>query len=147
MNYPINDIDRVLSKKYNGGGVMDSSMKPFTAERCTGERHAFSLASSTFLKPMNFMGPNTNLDERLNDDLTPKNNLLLINKSDYNSMIHDIEYKKAKDNYLKNPTPANRKKQIENIWKADDKFINEMEHDREEPMAPIAAKLIQTKNY
>ena len=71
-------------------------MKPFTAERYTGERHVYSLAPSTFLKPMQFMGPHTNLDERLNDDLTPKNNSLPINKSDHNSMIHDIEYKKAK---------------------------------------------------
>ena len=122
-------------------------MKPFTAERYTGERHAFSLTPSTFLKPMSFTGPNTNVDERLNEDLTPKNNSVPINKSDYNSMIHDIEYKKAKYNYLKNPTPANRKKQLENVWNADDKFTDEMEHDDEEPMAPIAAKLIQTKNY
>ena len=60
-------------------------------------------------------------------------------------MIHDIEYKKAKDNYLKNPTPENRKKQLNNVWKADDKFINEMERDHDEPMAPIAGKLIKTK--
>ena len=66
-------------------------MKPFTAERYTGERHAYSLAPSTFLKPMNFMGPNANLDERLNDALTPKNNSISIYKSDYNSMIHDKE--------------------------------------------------------
>ena len=70
-----------------------------------------------------------------------------INKSDYSSMIHDIEYKKAKYNYLKNPTPENRKKLLNNVWKADDKFINEMEHDHEEPMAPIAGKLIKTKNF
>ena len=121
-------------------------MKPFTAERYTGERHAYSLAPSTFLKPVNFMGPHTNLNERLNDDFTPKNNSLPINKSDYNSMIHDIEYKKASDNYFKNPTPENRKKQLNNVWKAD-KFINEMERDHEEPMAPIAGKLIKTKNF
>ena len=91
MNYPRSDFERVLSKKYKGGGVIDSLMKPFTAERYTRERHAYSLAPSTFLKPMNFMGPNTNLDERINDDLTPKTNSMPINKSDYNSMIHDIE--------------------------------------------------------
>ena len=146
MNYPTSDFERVLSKKYNGGGVIDSLMKPFTAERYTGERHAYSLAPSTFLKPMQFMGPHTNLDGILNDDLTPKSNSLPIYKSDYSSMIHDIEYKKAKDNYFKNPTPENRKKQLNNVWKADDKFINEMERDHEEPMAPIAGKLIKTKN-
>ena len=49
MNYPISDFDRVLLKKYNGGGVIDSLMKPFTAERYTGERQAYSLSPSTFL--------------------------------------------------------------------------------------------------
>ena len=49
MNYPISDFERVLSKKYNGCGAIDSLMKPFTAERYTGERHAYSLAPSTFL--------------------------------------------------------------------------------------------------
>ena len=63
MNYPISDFERVLSKKYNGGGVIDSLIKPFTSERYTGERHAYSLAPSTFLKPMQFIGPRTNLDE------------------------------------------------------------------------------------
>ena len=96
MNYPISDFERVLSKKYNGGGVIDSLMKPFTAERYTGEIHAFSLAPSTFLKPMNFMGPHTNLDKRLNDYLTPKNNSIPINFSDKSSMFHDIAYYKAK---------------------------------------------------
>ena len=62
-------------------------------------------------------------------------------------MIHDIEYKKAKYNYFKNPPPENRKKQLNNVWKADDKFINEMERDHEEPMAPIAGKLIKTKKF
>ena len=37
------------------------------------------------------------------------------------------------------------KKQLNNVWKADDKFINEMEHDHEEPLAPIAGKLIKPK--
>ena len=91
MNYPISDFERVLSKKYNGGGVIDSLIKPFTAERYTGERHAYSLAPSTFLNPMQFMGPHTNLDGRLNDDLTPKNSSLPINKSDYNATIYNIK--------------------------------------------------------
>ena len=60
-------------------------------------------------------------------------------------MLHDIEYKKAKDNYLKNPTKENRKKQLESVRRADDKFINEMRHDTEEPMAKIAGKLIEVK--
>ena len=89
MNYPISDFERVLSKKYNGGGVIDSLMKPFTAEKYPGERHAYSLSPSTFLKPMNFMGPHTNLNERLNDDFTPKNNSFMFNLSiKFSKMIH-----------------------------------------------------------
>ena len=96
MNYPISDFECVLSKKYNGGGVIDSLMKPFTAERYTGERHAYSLAPSTFLKPMQFVGSYTNLDERLNDDLTPKSTSIPLNNADKESMLHDISYYKAK---------------------------------------------------
>ena len=33
------------------------------------------------------------------------------------------------------------------MWKADEKFINEMSHDHEEPMAPIAGKLIKTIKF
>ena len=47
----------------------------------------------------------------------------------------------------KNPTPENRKQQLRNVWKADDKFINEMNNDNEEPMAKVAGKLIQTKKF
>ena len=31
------------------------------------------------------------------------------------------------------------------VWEADDKFIEAMDQDQEEPMAPIAGKLIQLK--
>ena len=58
---------------------------------------------------MNFMGPRSNLSARLNKNLTPKSDSTTINKSDQNSMIHDIEYKKAKYNYFKSTTPENRK--------------------------------------
>ena len=40
------------------------------------------------------MGPHTNLNTRLNENLTPKSDSIPINKNDYNSMIHDIECKK-----------------------------------------------------
>ena len=93
------------------------------------------------------MGPKSNLLARLNENLTPQSDSIPINKSDFNSMIHDIEYKKAKYNYLKNPTPENRKHQLKNVWRADDKFIKEMNNDNEEPMAKVAGKLIQTKKF
>ena len=62
-------------------------------------------------------------------------------------MIHDIEYTKAKDNYLKNPRHENRKHQLKNVWRAEDKFVNEMNNVNEEPMAKVAGKLIQTKKF
>jgi len=142
----ISELDKHISRN-KGCGTIDTLMKPFTYEKYPGERHAYSLSPSTFGKPMNFMGPHTNLNTRLNENLTPKSDSIPINKSDYNSMVHDIEYKKAKDNYLKNPTPENRKQQLRNVWNADDKFIKEMNNDNEEPMAKVAGKLIQTKKF
>ena len=34
---------------------------------------------------------------------------------------------------------------MQKVWKADDEFIDEMNQDTDEPMAPIAGKLIQLK--
>ena len=49
------------SRFQQGCGILDTLMSPFTAEKFSGERHAYSLAPSTFLKSMNFMGPLTRL--------------------------------------------------------------------------------------
>ena len=126
-------------------GVIDSIMKKFTAERYPGERHAYSLAPATFGTAMSFMGPNSDLSRRLNPDETPKQDSQCVNSADYNSYLHDLQYKHIKNDYLKNPTPENKKQQMKRIWKADDQFINAMDQDTEEPMAPIAGKLIQIK--
>ena len=93
------------------------------------------------------MGPGTRLDLRLNPDGTPKSDSIPINNADYASYIHDLSFYNAKKDYLSNPTPENKKQQMQKIWKADDKFINEMEHDKNEPMAPLAGQLIKTKKY
>ena len=105
------------NKRIHGGGAIDSLMKPFTVEKYQGERHALSLAPSTFLKPMNFMGPGTRLDIRLNPDETPKQNSIPLGKSDYESYMHDLKYKHAKDDYLKDPTPENKKIQMKKYGK------------------------------
>ena len=34
---------------------------------------------------------------------------------------------------------------MKKVWEADDKFIEAMDEDQQEPMAPIAGKLIQLK--
>ncbi len=94
---------------------------------------------------MSFMGPHSRLYIRLNPDETPKENSLPVNKSDYESYLHDVAYKHAKEDYLKNPTQENKKAQMQKVWHADDKFVEAMKHDHEEPMAPVAGKLIQVK--
>ena len=68
-----------------------------------------------------------------------------VNKSDYNSYIHDLKYKHAKEDYLKDPTPENKKRQMNKVWQADDNFIRAMDNDYQEPMAKVAGKLIQAK--
>jgi len=128
-----------------GSGVMDSIMKKFTVEKYPGEHHARSLAPQTFGKPMGYMGPGTRLDIRLDANEQPKPDSQPINHADFASYKHDLAYKHAYDNYVKNPTSENKKQQMQKVWKADDEFIDEMNQDTDEPMAPIAGKLIQLK--
>ena len=132
-------------RKQHGSGVLDTLMKSFTYEKYPGERHAISLAPATFGTPMNFMGPHTRLDLRLNANGTPKPDSQPINRADMASYQHDVSYDKAKRAYDKNPTPENRKRQLQKVWDADSKFIDEMDRDTEEPMAPVAGKLIRYK--
>ena len=108
------------SRLQQGAGLLDQLLKPFTAERYPRERHSYSLSSATFLKPMNFMGPHTRLDLRLDKNEQPLPSLIPVNKSDYNSYIHDLKYKHAKEDYLKDSTPENKKRQMHKVWQADD---------------------------
>ena len=50
------ELDKLISQHHSGGGIIDSILKPFTAERYPGELHAYSLAQSPFGKPMNLWG-------------------------------------------------------------------------------------------
>ena len=63
------ELDKHISRN-NGCGTIDTLMKPFTYEKYPGEKHAYSMAPSTFGRPMNFMGPRTNLNTILNENLT-----------------------------------------------------------------------------
>ena len=130
------------SRFQQGSGAIDTLMRPFIAEKFAGERHAYSLSPTTFLKPMNFMGPHTRLDLRLDKNEQPLPSSTPVNKSDYNSYIHDLKYKHAKEDYLKDPTPENKKRQMQKIWQADDNFIRDMNNDQEEPVAKVAGNLI-----
>ena len=94
---------------------------------------------------MNWMGPGTSTKDRTNTDLTPKQNSLPIRNSDLASYEHDISYYKAKQDCVANPISENRNVQLNRVWRADEKFINDMKQDPDEPMAKIASKLISTK--
>ena len=132
----------ITKKHQKGSGILDNILSAFTFSRFPNERHAISLAPETFGKPFSFMGPGTNLDKRLNPDFTPKSDSLPINKSDLASYYHDIKYYKEQQAYNKD---KDKNKHMHNIWHADDEFIKEMNQDKNEPMAAVAKKLIQTK--
>ena len=88
-------------RQQKGNGIMDTLLNKFTYQRYPGERHAISLAPSTFGKPMNFMGPGTRLDLRLNADGTPKSDSQPVNRADFASYRHDLAYDRAKKNTRK----------------------------------------------
>ena len=105
-------------KKQQGSGIMDTLLKPFTFERYKNERHAINENGI----PYNWMGPFTSIKDRTNPDGTYKESSTPISKGDYESYIHDKTYYNAKEDYYKNPTPENRKTQLQIVWNADDKF-------------------------
>ena len=122
---------------------MDMLLKPFTFERYKNERHAINENGI----PYNWMGPFTSIKDRTNPDGTYKESSTPISKADYESYLHDKTYYKAKQDYDKNPTPENRNQQLQKVWTADDKFVNEMSKIKNERMAPLAGSLISTKKY
>ena len=138
-------VAQEVNRNIRGSGIIDNIISKFTAQRYLPERHAISLANDTFGKPMQFMGPFTRLDLRLDENEKPKPDSQPLRKSDYASYEHDLAYKHAGDDYFKNPTPENKKTQMRKIWSADDKFIRDMDEDPNEPMAAVAQKLIQMK--
>ena len=138
----------VSRNKIHGSGLIDNLLIPFTAKpRFEGERHAISQANETRGVAMNWMGPFTSIASRTNPDLSYKSDSIPINNSDLASYNHDIAYFKAKQNYEQTPTTENKKIQMKKVYIADNVFINKMENDRQEPMAKIAGKLIQGKEF
>ena len=91
------------------------------------------------------MGPHTRLDLRLDKNEQPLPSSIPLNSSDFNSYIHDLKYKHAKEDYLKDPTPENKKRQMQKVWNADDNFIIDMNNDHEEPMAKVEVNLFKQK--
>ena len=124
--------------KQKGSGIIDSLMKNFTFEKYPGERHGYSLNPNTFMKPFSYVGPGTvvKLREQLGDNV-PLDDL------DKFAKEHDYAYLREKEAYDRD---HDRQKHINNVWAADDKFVNQAANSKNEViMGPIASKLIQTK--
>ena len=83
------------SRFQQGSGILYRLISPFTADTFVGERHAYSLSPATFLKPMNFMGPHTRLDIRLDKNEQPLPTSTPRNSSDLNPYFRDLKYKHA----------------------------------------------------
>ena len=124
--------------KQKGSGIIDSLMKNFTFEKYPGERHAYSLNPNTFMKPFSYVGPGTavKLREQLGDNVA-------LDDLDKFAKEHDYAYLHEKEAYDRD---HDKQKHINNVWAADDKFINQAANSKNEViMGPIASKLIQTK--
>ena len=66
----------------------------------------------------NFTGPGTNLEKRLNPDLTPKSWSMPINRVDQASYNHDLCYKKNPDTKTRNAVcDKNMLKELKGIYK------------------------------
>ena len=117
-----------------GDGLLDY----FTASKYDGEHHAYSLNPKTFLQPHSFTGPGTQykLREQLHDNI-PLNDLDSYSKS------HDKVYMNEKESYQHD---HDKTKHMNNIWKADEEYIQKAKHSHDEPiLGPIASKMIETK--
>jgi hypothetical protein len=125
-------------RRQKGNGIIDTILKPFTAEKYAGEQHAYSLDRKHFLQPYNFVGPHTQLRtrEQRHDDV-PLNDL------DEYAKEHDYAYEKEYNEYQHD---HNKPLHIQRIWDADDTFVKNASHSRDDPiMGKITGKLIQTK--
>ena len=127
-----------INRKQNGGGVLDSLMRPFTVSKYGQEMHSRSLDPNHFLQGYNYVGPRSELllREKLGDD-KPLNDL------DATAKQHDYAYLREKQEYEKD---HNKQKHMKNVWHADDVFIEKARNSRNDPvMGKIASKLIATK--
>ena len=128
-----------VNRKIRGSGMMDPLMKPFTVDKYNiGERHARSLDPNHFLQGYNYVGPFTDLKyrEQIHDD-KPLNDL------DAAARNHDYSYLKEDEEYARD---HDKQKHINNVWKADDIFVERSKNSRDDPIVGnISSKLIATK--
>jgi len=128
----------ISKRKVNGGGVIDSLMRPFTVNKYGNERHARSLDPKHFMQSYTFCGPATEIKyrDRIGDNIA-------LNDLDRTAEVHDRSYLREKEEYERD---HNKPKHISNIHRADDVFINRAKNSRDDPiMGKIASRLIQTK--
>ena len=131
-------FSKTYGNKQRGSGIMDNLLKPFTYEKYTGEHHGYSLNPKTFLQPFSYTGPGTAVLER-----EKRGDTQVLGDLDKYSKKHDYTYLREKTEYGKD---HNKQKHIQNIWKADDEFIENARNSKDEPiMGHLAAKLISTK--
>ena len=76
-----------------------------------------NLRREVHLPGHNFTGPGTNLEKRLNPDLTPKSWSMPINRVDESSYNHDLCYKKNPDTKTRNAVcDKNMLKELKGIY-------------------------------
>ena len=100
--------------------------------------HARSLDPNQFLEGYRFTGPGTQVRfrEQLHDDVPLKD-------LDAAAKEHDLAYLREKEEYQKD---NDKQKHLNNIWRADDVFVNKAKNSRNDPiMGNICSKLIATK--
>ena len=122
------------NKKYHGSGILDS----FTANKYGNERHAYSLDPRNIGVPYRFVGPfsEVKLRDQLNDNIP-------LNELDRVAEKHDRAYLREKEAYA---IDHDKKKHMNNIWKADDEFIRDSNNQMDDPIiGKISSKLIQMK--
>ena len=99
-------------------------------------------------RPYQFAGPHTSLDLRLGRNDRPKHWPKHINHIDEAAMRHDIAYRDIENDYKSNPTPENKKRQIDKVWNdADEAFITTVKRYKDEdPKVALACEnLIKLK--
>ena len=128
----------INKRKTNGGGVIDSLMKPFTVNKYGQEMHARSLDPNHFMQGYTFVGPRTEVKYRdqIGDNIA-------LNDLDRAAEVHDRSYLREKEGYERD---HNKPKHIKNVWHADDVFIDRAKNSRDDPiMGKISSKLIAAK--
>ena len=108
----INDDSELYGTSERSGGDIVSSLSKFTSnikfpfQKFEGEVH---------LPGMNFAGPGTRLDLRLNDDLTPKDWSKPIDRVDEAAYYHDLAYSRFNDTANRNEADRIMVRDLDNI--------------------------------